>query len=789
MQHLITQHNKPSCSFLLVLLLVLISFEPCRAFSQQSHLKSAALTQSATTTTTTTTTTNNKYTRSTSTSTRTCWHRMAAAAAAADTTNTEIDGQPVQANNDNNLPNWREIPADAEDYVPFLQARPEWSQVQYNAALELHEKLINCQDSYVSGGILNALNCLDHAYRLYGPESVICSFNGGKDAVVILELVRAAHAKHYYSQQQQQINAGATDVGKSPMTTTMIRPRVVYFQHEDEFPQVLSFLRDSVQRYDLDMLAFEQGVKFSQGLEILVQNNLVTGGKQTFPMAFVLGTRSSDPNASGQDQFSPSSHWMPPFMRANPVLEWTYGHIWHFLRLFQLPYCALYDEGFTSLGTTKDTLPCPALLRVVPTETVGGDGGGGEDNSSPGASSSLVAPTFWPAYMLRDWDQERAGRIKKENVAKVQKAANNSNSNIINNPKSTIPRTVSTASDFRKSDPKRSMVEQQQQQQPSDPSASDEEEGASSVFTMDSSSEDPNVQKSVGLLIIGDEILKGQTVDVNTHAAAKAFRKENVLLSRVVVVSDDQEKIVKEIQRMQSEVDVIITSGGIGPTHDDVTIKSVAAALGREMVLHPEMAKLLKEKMNTNNNSNNKDQDEETKLTPVQIKMATLPSNAKLQYLSKKEGDWPVLQCRNIFILPGVPQFFSPKIENVAAYLSSQLERSIGFKVVLSVDETSIVNVLNSVVQKHKNVSFGSYPFVSHPEFKTVLTLEGSLVDNIEETFLTTSRNSTFFDSSAILNSKEQRDGYVRKALEDLIRELPKGSILRVDNDDLTPFT
>merc|ERR1711865_1329548 len=104
------------------------------------------------------------------------------------------------------------------------------------------------------------------------------------------------------------------------------------------------------------------------------------------------------------------------------------------------------------------------------------------------------------------------------------------------------------------------------------------------------------------------------------------------------------------------------------------------------------------------------------------IKMATLPSNAKLRYLSSDE--WPVLQCGKIFVLPGVPEYFNKKIENVAAYLSSQLERSVAYTIVLSIDEQAIVDILNDAVKNHPLVTMGSYPFVSHPEFKTVVTLE-----------------------------------------------------------------
>jgi FAD synthetase len=629
--------------------------------------------------------------------------------------------------------NWRVIPPQSEDYSAQLVGRGSWSEAQFEDSLLLYDRLMSCTDSYVNPGIKAALNTLDHAYRLYGPQSVICSFNGGKDAVVILHLVRAAHAKHYNATGE----------------TTPPRPRVVYFDHEDEFPEIISFLQESVDVHGLDMVAFEKGVKFADGLKILVDYNIVPGSSKPFPMAFVLGTRSSDPNAEGQDHFTPSSHWMPPFMRVNPVLDWNYGHVWHFLRLFQLPYCSLYDQGYTSLGITKDTLPCPALAVHT-----------GDKDDDGDTSSEL--PKFWPAYMLRDWEQERAGRIKKEKPGESKKTLKTKVSDL------------SIATQLKQSE---SIV--------SDGSTTVQSESVqmseTDNFTLGSESGE---QKTVGLLIIGDEILKGLTLDQNTHAAAIALRKECVKLARVVVVSDDLDEIVKDIERLQTEVDVIITSGGVGPTHDDVTMKSVAASLKREMVLHEGMAELLKRKMNNGTDS---------PLTPAQTKMSTLPSNTKLRFLP--EDDWPVLQCRNIFILPGVPQFFAEKIVNVAAYLSSQLERSAAYKVVLSVDEQSIVDILNEAVQKHPNVTFGSYPFVSHPEYKTVLTLEGSLVDsadNIDEappTTSLTSRNSRCFDANDMIIPKDVRDRYVRLALDDLITQLPEGSILRVENDDLTPFT
>jgi FAD synthetase len=638
-----------------------------------------------------------------------------------------------------NIPNWRVLHKNESDVDKILSVRAPWSQRQYQDSLRLHDALVACSDSYVAPGTQEALKCLDHAYRLYGPESVVVSYNGGKDAVVILHLLRAAHA-HYHRQHC------GTDA-------PIIRPRAIYFDHKDEFPEVLKLLHDTVQDYDLDMICFEQGIGFSDGLEILVSHNYPRGSTVTFPMAFVLGTRSSDPNAHSQGHFAPSSHYMPPFMRVNPILEWTYGHVWHFLRLFQLPYCCLYDMGYTSLGTVKDTRPCPALA-VAGVRNTTGDG----------------VPKYWPAYMLRDWDQERAGRITKKDAKKSKPEKQ-----MVSQPGTTASSvgqysTLSNAVASTIVDPAPSATIPPSTGNTAPPS----EQAISDLVTPPMSFSSNDNQRTVGLLIIGNEILKGLTADTNTLTAAKALWNNTVQLNRVVVVSDDQEEIVAEVRRLQEEVDVIITSGGVGPTHDDVTIKSVAAALDRKMVFNHDMAKLLREKMNTNDT---------VELTEAQRKMATLPANCTLRYLSDNEQDWPVLQCRNIFVLPGVPEFFEKKIQNLASYLSTQLERSATYKVVLSVDEASIVDALNTAVERHPHVTFGSYPFVSHPEFKTVVTLEGRMVQN--------SGRDVSFEESAdgqekgqALFSKEQMDYHVQAALDELIGTLPEGSILRVDNND-----
>lgn len=191
------------------------------------------------------------------------------------------------------------------------------------------------------------------------------------------------------------------------------------------------------------------------------------------------------------------------------------------------------------------------------------------------------------------------------------------------------------------------------------------------------------------------------------------------------------------------------------------------------MEYHEDMGQLLREKM---------DSGKDAELTEAQLKMATLPGGSKLRYLSNDPKDWPVLQCRNIFVLPGVPEFFEKKIMDVAGYLSCQLERGPSYKVILSVDENSIVPALNRVVENNPMVSIGSYPFVNHPDRKTVITLEGRLNCTDGRS------NSVLLDRSMIRNPRKAMEKYVGKALDELVQALPDDAVLRVDKDDMALF-
>ncbi|XP_020095429.1 FAD synthase isoform X2 [Ananas comosus] len=167
--------------------------------------------------------------------------------------------------------------------------------------------------------------------------------------------------------------------------------RTIYFESPCAFPEINSFTYETASHYGLPLEIIRSD--FKSGLEGLL--------KEKPTKAIFLGTRIGDPNAVGQEQFSPSSNGWPPFMRVNPILDWSYRDVWSFILTCKVKYCSLYDQGYTSIGSIYDTVP-NTLLCI--------------------ADSSSMEENFKPAYMLLDGRLERAGRAKKNSV----KSENNS---------------------------------------------------------------------------------------------------------------------------------------------------------------------------------------------------------------------------------------------------------------------------------------------------------------------------------------------------------------------------
>ncbi|HYB73765.1 MAG TPA: competence/damage-inducible protein A, partial [Candidatus Sulfotelmatobacter sp.] len=156
--------------------------------------------------------------------------------------------------------------------------------------------------------------------------------------------------------------------------------------------------------------------------------------------------------------------------------------------------------------------------------------------------------------------------------------------------------------------------------------------------------------KTAGLVIIGNEILSGKVQDANAPFFALALRELGVDLRRIAVVPDDVVVIAAEVRAFSRAFDVVCTSGGVGPTHDDVTIEAVAHAFGRRVVRDPGLERVLREFYRN-------------RVTQAHLKMAEVPEGAEL--VGRETLLFPVIACRNVYIFPGIPEILRQKFHAI----------------------------------------------------------------------------------------------------------------------------
>ncbi|MEQ8177095.1 MAG: competence/damage-inducible protein A [Amphiplicatus sp.] len=222
-------------------------------------------------------------------------------------------------------------------------------------------------------------------------------------------------------------------------------------------------------------------------------------------------------------------------------------------------------------------------------------------------------------------------------------------------------------------------------------------------------------RKTAAILAIGDELLSGRTRDANMHHLAGWLTARGVALLEGRFVPDDEPAIVEALNALRRKYDYVFTSGGIGPTHDDITADAVAAAFGVKAVEHPEGVRLIEEWYAARG----------IEVTPARRRMARMPEGADLIF--NPVSGAPGIRIGNVYVMAGVPRIFQAMLEAV----EGEIERGaiIHSRAVTAhnLPESMLAEQLRSIQDAVKGVSIGSYPIDGDVKGVTIVARSDNL--------------------------------------------------------------
>ena len=202
---------------------------------------------------------------------------------------------------------------------------------------------------------------------------------------------------------------------------------------------------------------------------------------------------------------------------------------------------------------------------------------------------------------------------------------------------------------------------------------------------------------TAALVVIGDEILSGRTQDRNIAQVASWLNVQGIRLREVRVVADVPPAIGDAVTAMMAAHDYVFTTGGIGPTHDDITVDSIAAAMGVPVVIHPEARAILERYYETRGG-----------ITDARLRMARVPQGAEL--IDNRMSGAPGIRLGKLFILAGVPHITAGMLDALTGTLEGG-RPLVSVTLGGFVPESEVADLLGATEKAHEGVSIGSYPF------------------------------------------------------------------------------
>lgn len=463
---------------------------------------------------------------------------------------------------------------------------------------------IAASDAPLHANIVKAIDVVANALHVFGARrhGIVFSFNGGKDSTVALHILRAA--LHLWSAAKQARSA-ATSPSHAPAAAGHADGKgaeddadflggsvpVVYFQSPNNFPEVVDFMSSSEKAYGFRIRKLGG---FKTGLQALIADGM---------QAVIMGTRASDPDGGALEHFTPTSLNWPPSMRVCPILHWPYAHVWAFLRGVGLPYCHLYDLGYTSLGSVADSVPNPLLRRARAAKSSSAGAGAtadcrcAADGKAAGEAckgschAAAQAPTsepgfgpepeseFLPAYMLDAGDADENERLGRKKLVVSSSGGARGGAGAAATDGATAAATAASGAAART--------------RADSAGSSGSATTGSNRSSAASRSTGGEIIPTACVIVVGDELLAGHVADANGPFLCAALSQRGIRVDAIMTLPDDVEAIATAVRRASPLHTHVLVCGGVGPTHDDVTMKAVGQAFGYKLARSPAFAKLL----------------------------------------------------------------------------------------------------------------------------------------------------------------------------------------------------
>lgn len=220
---------------------------------------------------------------------------------------------------------------------------------------------------------------------------------------------------------------------------------------------------------------------------------------------------------------------------------------------------------------------------------------------------------------------------------------------------------------------------------------------------------------TAGIIVIGNEVLSGKVEEANARYMTTELRAIGVDLERIVVVRDDVDTIAHDVQVMADRYDHVFTSGGVGATHDDVTVIAIARGLGVGVVRHAELEARLRKHYGD-------------RVNDAVLRMADVPEGAVL--IGESELSYPVVSVRNVYVLPGVPQFLRSKFDYLKVHLQGT---PIALReIFVRIGEDRLAHLLKQADDLFDDVEIGSYPRFDTEEYRVKITVESRALERVD---------------------------------------------------------